>query len=300
MNANSKINEMITRRMIDRINETNALPWKKPWASSAQVPKNLASKKNYRGVNVFLLHMLGYASPYFLSFKQVAELGGKVKKGEHACPVVFWKIVEPKEGEGTVDDAKPRGFAMLRYYNVFNTDQTEGLEGKVPALGMPQREHTPLEEAERLFRNMPNPPTISYGRAQASYNPLLDTVSMPRPEWFESAESFYEVLGHELAHSTGHTSRVGRKAVMEPTGFGSHAYSREELVAEMASAFLCGECGILPATETNSAAYLKGWLEKLKADPSMLIKAGGEAQKAFDYIVNAQAVAEEQELAEAA
>jgi antirestriction protein ArdC len=103
-------------------------------------------------------------------------------------------------------------------------------------------------------------------------------------------------LFHELAHSTGHESRVGRKAIQEPSGFGSHAYSQEELVAEMASAFLCGYTGILLCTEKNQAAYLRGWLERLKADPTLLVKAGGEAQKAFDYILNAEAA----ELQEAA
>lgn len=87
---------------------------------------------------------------------------------------------------------------------------------------------------------------------------------------------------------------------MEPTGFGSHAYSQEELVAEMGSAFLCGYCGILLCTETNSAAYLRGWLEKLKSDPSMLIKAGSEAQKAFDYIMDARAAEQQAELQQAA
>lgn len=295
MNAYQKINEMITRRMIDRINETGTLPWKKPWTSVSLMPKNLVTGKNYRGVNVFLLHMLGFASPHFLSMKQVNALGGKVRKGEKSCPVVFWKILEPKDGV-TLDDSKPKSFAMLRYYRLFNVEQCEGLPAsKVPAIDIPKREHTPLKIAEQVLANMPNKPNIGYGRTLASYSPAMDTVSMPCPEWFTSGEEFYGALFHELSHATGHESRVGRKAIMTPNGFGSHAYSGEELVAEMASAFLCGYCGILLCTETNSAAYLKGWLEKLKSDSSMLIKAGSEAQRAFDYIMDNAA---EQELAE--
>jgi antirestriction protein ArdC len=283
MNAYQKINEMITQRMIDRITETGTLPWKKPWTCASMLPRNLVSKKSYRGVNVFLLHSLGYASPYFLSFRQVTELGGKVRKGEHACPVVFWKIVEPDQQEELPEQ---KGYAMLRYYRVFNALQCEGLEDKVPDVVMPQHSaHEPLKIAEQVLANMPNIPDIGYGRTLASYSPSMDTVSMPPKEWFANEHEFWSCVWHEVSHSTGHESRVGRKAIMEPTGFGSHLYSQEELVAEMSAAFLCGYCGILMSTEKNQAAYLKGWLERLKADPSLLIKAGSQAQKAFDYIV---------------
>jgi antirestriction protein ArdC len=292
MSAYQKINEMITARLIERIEATGTLPWKKPWTSVSLMPRNLITQKNYRGVNVFLLHALGYASPYFLSMKQVNHLGGKVRKGEKSCPVVFWRFVEAKE-----ENPDQKGYAMLRYYRVFNVAQCEGLpEGKVPVVDLPKREHTPLEIAEQLVTAMPNPPRISHARTLASYSPSLDTVSMPCPEWFTSGEEYYGALFHELAHATGHESRVGRKAITEPSGFGSHAYSQEELVAEMASAFLCGYTGILLCTEKNQAAYLRGWLERLKSDPTLLVKAGGEAQKAFDYILNAKAV----ELQEAA
>ncbi len=298
MNAYQKINQMITDRIIARITESGELPWKKPWTSISMMPRNLVTQKNYRGVNVFLLHMLGYASPYFLSFKQVMELGGKVRKGEHACPVVFWKFVEAEEQEEQTDQ---KGYAFLRYYNVFNTEQCEGLpESKVPVIEVPKRKHTPLEIAEDLVATMPNPPAIKHGCRQASYSPSLDLVKMPDPERFESGESYYSGLFHELSHSVGAKHRLARKAIMEPNGFGSHAYSQEELVAEMTSAFLCGYCGILLSTESNQAAYLKGWLKRLKEDPTMLVKAGSEAQKAFDYIMDAKAKEQPVEQLEAA
>ncbi|MDF7827045.1 zincin-like metallopeptidase domain-containing protein, partial [Pontiellaceae bacterium B12227] len=283
------INAMITDRIISRINETQELPWKKPWTSMSLMPRNLVTKKNYRGVNVFLLHMLGYSSPYFLSFKQVTAMGGKVRKGEKSCPVVFWKFVEPEE-----EDQK--AYAFLRYYNVFSVEQCEGLpEGKVPVVEVPKREHEPLEIADRLVTSMRNRPTIKYGCRNASYSPSQDLVKMPEPESFESGELFYGALWHELAHSVGHASRVGRKAIMEPNKFGSHAYSTEELVAEMTAAFLCGYCGILMSTETNQAAYLSGWLKRLKSDPTVLLKAGSEAQKSFEWIMNDAGQVEVQE-----
>ncbi|VGO18800.1 ArdC family protein [Pontiella sulfatireligans] len=293
-NGFKKINEMITQRMIDRINETGELPWKKPWASVSLMPRNLISKKPYRGVNVFLLHSLGYASPFFLSFKQVTELGGWVRKGERATPVVFFKFIEADEKE----DPDAKSHCVLRYYRVFNTAQCDGLDGKVPEVVVPKRsEHEPLEIAERLLADMPDKPDINYARTLASYSPSMDTVSMPPKEWFASEHEFWAAMWHELSHSTGHQSRVGRKAIMEPHGFGSHEYSQEELVSEMSAAFLCGYCGILMSTEKNQAAYLKGWLARLKADQSLLIKAGCQAQRAFDYIVGD---AMEQELAKAA
>jgi antirestriction protein ArdC len=296
MSAYQKINEMITARLIERIEVTKTLPWKKPWTSISLMPKNLITQKNYRGVNVFLLHMLGYVSPYFLSMKQVNAMGGKVRKGEKSCPVVFWRIVDAKE-----DDPEQKGYAMLRYYRVFNVEQCDGLPAsKVPVIEIPKREHTPLEIAEELVATMPNPPRIGYGRTLACYSPSMDCISMPSPEWFTSGEEFYGALLHEVAHSTGHASRVGRKAIMEPNKFGSHSYSQEELVAEMTSAFLCGYCGILLSTETNQAAYLRGWLQKLKSDPTMLIKAGSEAQKAFDFIMDAKVQKQAVELQEAA
>ena len=123
---------------------------------------------------------------------------------------------------------------------------------------------------------------------------------MPDPEVFHSGESYYAALFHELSHGTGHSNRLARKSIMESTEFGSHSYSQEELVAEMSAAFLCGYAGILLCTETNQAAYLRGWLEKLKSDPSMLIKAGSEAQKAFDYIMDDKAKEQQLEQQEAA
>ncbi|VGO21956.1 ArdC family protein [Pontiella sulfatireligans] len=282
-NARNKINEMITQKMIERIAATGSLPWRKPWVSQDARPQNLISRKPYRGVNAFLLHMMGYAQPYFLTMKQANQLGGKVRKGEHSMPVVFWKFVEPDEASNDPDN---KGYAMLRYYHVFNVAQCEGIpEGKIPKLEKPDRDICPITEAEQLIEHMPNKPTIEYGRTYAAYNPLTDTVHMPPQEMFLSDEAFFATCFHEILHSTGHQSRLARKGVTDVVRFGSHEYSKEELVAEMGAAFLCGHCGILPEVEDNSAAYLKGWLERLKADPSMLVTAGQQAQKAYDYIV---------------
>lgn len=293
MNTKNKINEMITQRMIERIQATGSLPWRKPWVSSGARPQNLFSRKPYRGVNAFLLHMMGYAQPFFLTMKQANELGGRIRKGEKAVPVVFWKMVE-HDAEKQPDEEQ-KSYVVLRYYHVFNVAQCDGLpEDKIPKLETPEREINPIEAAEQLVEEMPNRPDVKYGRSYAAYSPLGDEVRMPTPEMFLSDEAFYSTLFHELVHSTGHSSRLARKGVTELNRFGSHEYSKEELVAEMGAAFLCGHCGILPQVQDNSAAYMNCWLERLKADPSMLITAGQQAQKAYDYIV-----AEKPELATA-
>lgn len=288
-NGREKINQMITSRMIERITELGELPWRRPWTSVSMWPRNLITKKRYRGVNVFMLHSLGYASPYFLTMKQVNALGGKVRKGEKACPVVFWMLFEPEDEKAPKDDPKSRRHAMLRYYHVFNVAQCDGIpEKKVPTVKLPEREVSPIETAESLVEGMPMPPNIVNGRSMASYTTVTDVVSMPNQEWFKSDEEYYATLFHELAHSTGHQSRLSRKTIVEPNGFGTNPYAKEELVAEMTAAFLAGHCGILPAVEQNSAAYLMGWLKRLHEDSSLLISAGSQAQRAFDYIVGAE------------
>lgn len=282
MKKRTDINKMITERLIERIRSSGTLPWKKPWSSPDLMPRNLISNKPYRGVNAFLLYMMGYDSPCWLTMKQVNTLGGKVRKGERSTPVVFWKIFEDDETDEP--DGKTKRYAMLRYYRVFNTVQCEGLKRKNMALTATE---TPSDRstASKVIRGMPDKPEIKFGYKRASYNRVSDQVKMPMKVRFESADEFYATLFHELAHSTGHSSRLNRKWLVEGKGFGSDPYCHEELVAEMTSGFLCGHCGILNQVEANSAAYLKHWIDKLEAEPSLLLKAGSQAQKAFDYII---------------
>jgi len=278
------INKMITDRLIGRIRATKTLPWKKPWSSPNLVPKNLVSKKNYRGVNAFLLHAMGYESPYWLTMKQANALGGKIRKGEHATPVVFWKFFEPEDENASKDDQPQKRYALLRYYRVFNAVQCDGLKVENGA-ATATKQSSDRSTAAEVIQGMPNAPTTLFGYRNACYRKAIDRIHMPTKDRFKSTDGFYATLFHELAHSTGHSSRLNRKSLMESKGFGSDPYCHEELVAEMAAGFLCGHCGILAKVEENSAAYLKHWVEKLEADPSLLLKAGSQAQKAFDYII---------------
>jgi antirestriction protein ArdC len=271
--------QIVTDRIIQLL-AAGTVPWHQPWKSSTQWPQNLVSRRVYRGINVFLLSAARYASPYWLTFRQAQTLGGRVKKGEHAFPVVFWKIFRE---EGDTDE--PRRIPFLRYYSVFNVAQCEGINAPViPVEGNPTFE--PIARCEEVVSNMPKRPVIDHAGGRACYQPSLDTVTMPDAKLFESSEGYYATLFHELVHATGHLSRLNRKEVAEPSRFGSDPYSREELVAEMGAAFLCGHCEVENMTVDQSASYIQSWLERLKDDRKLVVLAAAQAQKACDFILN--------------
>lgn len=172
---------------------------------------------------------------------------------------------------------------MLRYYSVFNIDQTEGIP--LPPTKETINEFTPIQKAEEIISNMPQKPEIKYGGNRAYYSVDLDYVQMPNQHTFQSPEEYYSTCFHELCHASRHISRLGRKSILGPSYFGSHEYSKEELVAEMGAAFLCGFTGIKNRTIGNSAAYISGWLRELKNDKKMLVMAAAQGQKAAEYIM---------------
>ena len=282
--------EQVTNRVIELL-EQGVVPWKSPYFSRVGFPKNFATGNRYRGINVFLLGSLRYTSPYFLTYLQAKELGGHVKKDERGSLVIKYGTYT-KEAEGaqpeqaTVEERK-----FLRAYTVFNASQIEGIEFPKP-VALP--EFTPSERCARareIVAGMPQRPEIKEGMAIPCYRPDCDTVHMPEMGFFESEETYYSTLFHELAHSTGHQSRLARKSLMEnkgvdSTGEAKKIYAEEELVAEMAASFLNAEAGIMKAEIENSAAYLQGWLAALKSKDAKgwIVKAAGEAQKAADFI----------------
>lgn len=271
--------------------EQGTVPWRKTWIAGSNMPKNMVSKKEYRGVNVFLLACMPYSSPYWMTYKQCQDKGGHVIKGSKSTPVIFWKWLDRKDADVTDTETASSNIPMLRSYNVFNLEQTEGIE--LPPTTETITTFTPIERAEQIIAGMPYKPEIRHGGNRASYSPMLDYVKLPEPTSFEMPEEYYSTAFHELAHSTGHESRVGRKGILEPSYFGSHEYSKEELVAEMSACFLCGHAGIENTTIENSAAYIQGWLKALKNDKALLIHAAAQAQKASDYILNRKGGEEE-------
>ena len=276
--------EQVTARIIE-ILETGTVPWKKPWISS-EGPRNLISKKPYRGINSFLLNCSPFSSQYWMTYRQASEKGGQVRRGEKSTAIVFWKWLDLKVAPDEDDNEATGKVPLLRYYNVFNLDQIDGITA--PAEEQPDNPFSPIEQAEQVINNMPYRPLIQYGGDHACYSPMLDNVKLPNRVAFKSPEEFYSTAFHELAHATGHSSRLGRKGILEPSYFGSHDYSQEELVAEFGSSMLCGFTGIEQQTIENSAAYIQGWLKMLEGDKKLAIIAAGQAQRATDFILNRQ------------
>jgi antirestriction protein ArdC len=268
--------EIVTESIIKQL-ESGAAPWRKPWRT--ETPANLVSKKEYRGINIFLLASQGYGSRYWVTYRQAQALGGNIKKGEHGFKVVFWKFDEYRKENKETGETENRKSVLLRYYNVFNLEQCEGV--KAPE---PHRVINPIEQCEHIVNSMPNPPSFEQD-SQAFYRPSTDTVGMPVRSAFDSAEGYYSTLFHELTHSTGHPLRVGREGIMEHNPFGSEDYSKEELVAEMGAAMLCSVAGIESRTLDNSASYLQSWINRLRSDSRLIISAASQAQKAADYIL---------------
>lgn len=287
----SDVYAIVTERVIALLQQ-GVVPWQKPWHGGEKMPRNLVSQREYRGVNVFLLHAMSYESAFWLTYKQAQELGGNVRRGEKACPVVFWKWLD---ADNTASGQRKR-VPFLRYYSVFNVAQCEGIKSHLPKPQESKRDHHPIEAAESVVSAMPRRPEIKHGLDRAFYSPAGDYVGMPSAERFRSGEDYYSVLFHELTHSTGHESRLNRKSVSGSDGhwsaFGSQSHSKEELVAEMGAAFLCGHAGIVERTLENSAAYVQGWLGRLKDDPKLVVQAAAQAQKASDFILGRQPATE--------
>jgi antirestriction protein ArdC len=277
--------QIITDRLL-AILEAGTVPWRKPWNyGSERGPLNLVSKKHYQGINCFLLACTSFGSPYWLTFRQAQNLGGSVRKGAKGHPVIFWKMYEKEDS--TAEDGKKR-LPVLRYYTVFNVEQCEGVTVPAPD-ETTWHDHNPIEEAENVILFMPNRPTVEIGGIKACYSPSLDLVRVPEIFRYQQAEEYYSTFFHELAHSTGHESRLNREGVTGQHFFGDAVYSREELVAEMCAAFLCGQTGIENSTIQNSAAYLQSWIRTLRGDKKLAIVAAAQAQKAADYILNRKA-----------
>jgi antirestriction protein ArdC len=271
--------EIITEKIIKQL-ESGVAPWRKPW--TCQTPANLITQKEYRGLNVFTLASQGFPSRFWLTFNQASKLGGKIRKGEKSSPVIFWNVGDERETttqDGTKETSRP---FLLRYYSVFNLSQTEGIDIPISLLHE-TRTNDPIETCEQIVTNMPNPPAFEQSD-KAWYSPRNDVIGMPARGLFYSSEEYYATEFHELAHSTGHPKRLHRENFDSPASFGSESYSKEELIAEMTAAMLCGIAGIEQNTLENSAAYLNTWIARLKSDSRLLVCAASQAQKAADFI----------------
>lgn len=289
----SKVYEIVQKRVLERLEESikgnKKFEWVKPWKGSG-VPMNFVTKKPYRGINLILLPMGGY----YLTMKQINELGGKVIDGQKANMVCYWTYIKPKgkdiskkaEEEAVAiseDDTTIKKIPVFKYYNVFHQSQIEGID-------FPQvmnEEHELDLNSEEMFVYYGKEVKINVlkGIDKAYYSPSKDEIVVPHNSQFLNVNDYYGTIMHEMIHSTGHKSRLNR--IASTFKFGDDNYSKEELVAEIGSSILRAYMGILDdSVDNNSIAYLKGWYEQIKnGEINEITYASQQAQKAVNFIL---------------
>lgn len=272
------IHQQITDRILEAM-ETAREQGKRLWDTQPSLPLNLSTSAPYTGINTLILWVAGlkhgYTSPYWLTYRQAQDMGGQVRAGERSELCVFYKPWESEAVNASGETETKRG-AVIKSFRVFHLDQIDGIEA-------PATEARPafvaMEDAERILSA--SPAAIHLGGTQAFYRRTDDTIHLPERERFTSTENFYSVALHELTHSTGHSSRLDRTFGER---FGDDAYAFEELVAELGSAFLNAELGIIGATLENHADYLASWIKVLKSDKRAILTAAAAASKAHGFI----------------
>lgn len=275
-NENKKsVAEMVTERIIERL-EQGVCPWKKSWTGDSA--RSWKTQKPYRGINRWLLE-----DGEYISFLECKKADGKIKKGAKSQIVVFYKpnIYTKTLEDGTIEE---KFSCFLQYSNVFNINDCEGIESKAKDLTI--KENPEYDIIEILFQRYLIESHCKFetrdGSDRCFYSPLGDTIAMPNKNQFSSSDEYYSTLFHESIHSTGHSTRLNR--LVKCANFGSHEYSKEELVAEIGATILCEENNIdISKTFDNSVAYIQSWLKALKDDKNLIISASGQAEKAVNY-----------------
>ena len=271
---------MVTERIINQLKE-GVIPWKKPWANCLEGTFNRISRKPYSILNQLMLQHEGE----YATFKQWQQVGGRVKKGEKAEIVVFWKIKEVEEKSET-GEVEKRTIPILKNYNVFHISQVENV---LPLVKTEKYNVDPIEEAEAVLQNYINREKIALlvkESDRAFYSPKKDSITLPLLTQFKNPEEYYSTAFHECAHSTLKRDRCNRVSDNVNAFFGSENYTKEELVAEIASASILNMLGI--ETEDsfqNSVSYINSWIKVLENDHRFIVSASTKAEKAVKYIL---------------
>ena len=277
----------VTATIIAQLEE-GIFPWVQPWSKAAAVPglpRNAVTGRAYSGINILILWGAvvegGYLSQDWLTFRQALAAGGSVRKGERGRTIFYADRFTPDSDKAGGDGREPdseRSVPFLKRFTVFNAAQCDGLPDRLTADPTPLPLREQHEQAEVLI--VATGADFRTGGAQAFYDPEADYVQMPPQPAFAAQIDYYRTALHELGHWTGHTSRLGRD---QKGRFGGAAYAREELCAELASAFLCATLGIVPSV--RHADYLGGWLTVLRSDARAIFKAASQASKAADFLL---------------
>ena len=301
--------EKLTEALV-AVLEAGVNPWRKDWASVAQQGqhRNLLTGQAYRGSNPAVLEMWsacrGFTLPLWLGAGQAKGKGWWPKKGSKGCyvlrPQLNKRTVEDENGKPELGpDGKPLVAAWVSYKPacVFNVADLQGKDeasqaalDQAIAQAMGSVETKPEPERLAVAEQVLGAWTVktTWAGDRACYSSTADAITMPSRQQFESAAGLYATWAHEQVHSTGHSSRLGRKL---GTGFGSPDYAREELVAELGAFLICNRLQISSSTE-NHAAYLGHWASVLKEGPKVLFKVLSDATKASNLICGPE-VAEE-------
>jgi antirestriction protein ArdC len=276
----------VTGRVIAELEE-GRLPWVQPWDSSrcgCTMPHNAGTGRAYSGINVLILWAAviggGYSSQRWLTFRQAEAAGGHVRKGEAGTTVCYADRFTPKNEEERARDEEreARQVAFLKRFTVFNVDQCEGLPEGFTELPELPPEHEMVPHAEALIRA--TGADIRIGGDKAFYVPALDMIALPPKAAYPDPINWYRTALHELGHWTGHEARLARD--LSGTR-GGKEYAREELVAELTSAFTCASLSIQPTIRHSD--YIGAWLDVLREDERALFRAASQASKAADYLL---------------
>lgn len=268
--------DVIAERFISAL-EAGTAPWQKPWVSV--LPQNAVRKTAYSGVNAFTLAFFG-TDDYYLTFNQVKALKGKIEEGTKALPIQYWSKVESTKSKNGKD------FMFAKFYKVFPLNKC-GLPDFPRANKVIK--FTPVEQAENLLANNLVPTT--FGGSSAYYQPSTHSIAIPSKDSFRSVEKFYATIFHEI----GHSLMPEAQRSIGSQGFGSEAYSKEELVAELFASLCLNHCGLLSDTTfEHNASYLANWLKALKNDKSLISKASTEAFRRFRAFVKVEATESEE------
>jgi antirestriction protein ArdC len=280
--------DSITQQIISAL-EVGTPPWVCPWRRDPleMSPRNAATARPYRGINVLLLNLRqmasGYAHNRWLTFQQARALDARIRRGEQGTTVVFFKLHEiagnASDAPDTPDPERRRVIPLLRAFTVFNVDQTEGLA--LPSTLPEEPSWDACAAADALLAA--SGAKLSHGGARAFYQPAEDVIRLPTPGAFPSAADYYATALHELTHWTGHPARCNR---LLGRRHGIDAYAFEELVAEMGAAFLTNHCGLQGGLQ--HASYIASWLTALRNDKRLIFAAASLAQRAADFVLTAK------------
>lgn len=293
----SDVYQRITDALVQQL-EQGTRPWMKPWNAEHLAGKITRPLRHngqpYRGINVLMLWLTaverGYSAPIWMTFKQALELEAHVRKGEKGTPVAYADTITRTDQESE----EAREFWFMKQYTVFNVEQIDGLPPHFYAHTEPHiLPDSRIAHAEAFFQA--TGATIGHGGNRAYYRPSDDVIQMPPFEAFHDPESYYATLAHECVHWTRHASRLDR--TFDQKRFGDEGYAREELVAEIGSAFLAADLGLYLEPREDHATYLASWLQILKNDKRAVFVAASFAQKATDFLLQLQSAGQEERAA---